>query len=165
MSPVFNALILGIDPGYERCGAALLQKTARGETLLDSSCLTTEAKLPYAERLLAIGAGVSALIKEWQPTHLAMEKVFFANNQKTAGQVGEVRGVILYLAAQSNLRIVEFTPLQIKQTVAGHGRADKRQVAAMVRRLITLPHEPGYDDEFDAIAVALTLAASLSTLR
>ena len=159
MSPASDLIILGIDPGYERCGVAIVQKKNGPEILLASDCLITSAKQPYAERLLLIGSGVESLIKKWQPNLLAIEKVFFANNQKTAGQIGEVRGVLLYLAAKYNLLISEFTPLQIKQTVASHGGADKRQVATMVRRLIKLKQEPKYDDEWDAIAAALTGAA------
>ena len=163
MSRASRVVILGIDPGYERCGVAVLEK-AESEALKYSTCLQTSTKLPHPERLLAIGTEVESLITAWRPTHLALEKLFVTTNQETAMQVGEVRGVLLYLAAKHQLTVAEFSPPEIKQTVTGHGSADKQQIAAMVRRLVTLLHEPKYDDEFDAIAVALTTAARLSTL-
>lgn len=152
-------IVLGIDPGYERLGAAILEKTSGGEHLLYSTCLQTAAKLTFPTRLAQLGREIEKLLAEWQPDCLAIEKVFFAKNQKTASQVSEVRGMLLYLAGRQNLPVIEYAPLEIKQTVAGYGQASKDQVAQMVKRLIKLKNIPKYDDEMDAIAVGLTALA------
>lgn len=150
--------ILAIDPGYDRCGLAVLKKD-RGEQLIFSDCLTTRSGDPYPERLLAIGQGIERALTRHQPDLVAVEKLFFAANRKTAGRVSEVRGLIIYLAAKHDLPVVEYTPLEIKETVAGFGRAGKKQVAEMVARLIKLPVKKYLDDELDAVAVGLTAAA------
>jgi crossover junction endodeoxyribonuclease RuvC len=154
--------IIGIDPGYERLGVAIIEGSVGQETLLFSTCLTTAKNLPFAQRLVQLGQTMEQLLVEYRPAMLAIEKLFFTKNQRTAMAVSETRGMIVYLAALAKLEISEFTPQQIKKTVTGQGGADKQQVLALVQRLIKLPAStdgPRLDDEIDAIAIALTASA------
>ena len=149
-------IILGIDPGVERVGIAVLEKTTGKEILLYSDCFKTSSKLPHAERLALIGNEIAKIIKKWKPEVLAIEKLYFENNQKTAMVVAEARGVMLYEGKKAGLEIREYTPLEIKVAVTGYGKSDKHAVMAMVPRLIVLPPKKMIDDEMDAIAIALT---------
>ncbi len=160
-----NKKILGIDPGYGRMGIAILEKTVSGEKLLHSECFETSSKLPYHQRLFFVGEKISQIIKEYGPNQLAIETVLFSKNQKTAMQVAEARGVIIFIAIKHGLPIREFNPNQIKLAVTGYGKGDKKQVVAMVEKLIKMPgKQKRHDDEYDAIACALTASAiSLST--
>ncbi|MEA1929535.1 MAG: crossover junction endodeoxyribonuclease RuvC [Patescibacteria group bacterium] len=151
--------VLGIDPGYDRLGAAIIEREGGKEAVLFSTCLITNKKDDLPERYLYLGKELKKLIKKYQPNTLAIEKLFFTNNKKTASQVSEVRGMIIYLAADQGLNIFEYTPLEIKTTVAGFGQADKKQVADMVKQLVHLDEIRRHDDEYDAIAVALTALA------
>lgn len=152
--------IIAIDPGYERMGVAILEKTAGKEVLLFSECFKTLATESAEERLRLIGAEISSLIKKHQPETLAIETLFFKANAKTAMKVSEARGVMLYEAAKNKLTVAEFTPLQIKVAVTGYGKSEKAQVTAMVKKLIKIDRPIKYDDEYDAIAVGLTFFAS-----
>jgi crossover junction endodeoxyribonuclease RuvC len=156
--------ILGIDPGYERLGIAILEKNKgdKKEKVIYSDCFKNSAKIPFADRLLLLGKEVENIIETYKPDGLAIETLFFTNNQKTAMNVAEVRGMILYLAKCAGLTIQEFTPLQIKVAVAGHGQGDKRAVTNMVTKLVVIDKEIKHDDEYDAIAIALTGFASVS---
>ena len=152
--------IISIDPGYERVGIGILEKETGGkETVLHSECFQTSKDLPHHERLQLIGARLSELIKEYGPESLAIETLFFNTNQKTAMMVAEARGMMTYECARLGLAVHEFTPLQIKVAVSGHGRSDKKAVIKMIPLLVKLPHTPKYDDEYDAIAVGLTFFA------
>lgn len=151
--------IMGIDPGYERLGVALIEKSARGERLLHSECFRTKGSRSFPDRLKEIGLRLGTLIKEWKPDRLALETLFFSNNQKTAMAVSGVRGVILYESARAGLPIFEYSPQEIKVAVGGHGKSDKKDMARMVARLIRIEKEIKHDDEYDAIAAALTCAA------
>lgn len=150
--------IIGIDPGYERVGIAVLEKNKgdRKETLLYSTCFKTSAKLSLPERIFLIGTEVQSVIKKYKPEKLAIEKLYFENNAKTAMGVSEARGVIIFAGKSVGLEILEFTPLQIKNAVTGYGKADKKQVHTMVSKLISLPKTVTQDDEIDAIAVGIT---------
>jgi crossover junction endodeoxyribonuclease RuvC len=154
--------ILAIDPGYERLGIAILEKNLgdKKETLLYSDCFKTSAKLAFVTRLAHIGKELERLIDEFQPRALSIETLFFSNNQKTAMRVSEARGVIIYTMSSRGLPVHEYTPLQIKIAVTGHGKSDKEQVIAMVPRLIDIKKEIAHDDEYDAIAIGLTCMAS-----
>lgn len=154
--------ILGIDPGYERLGIAILEKNKgdKKERVVYSDCFKTSAKIPFEERLLLLGKEVGRIVDLYKPDGLAIETLFFQNNQKTAMSVAEVRGMILYLAKCADLKIQEFTPLQVKVAVAGHGQGDKRAVTDMVTKLVVIEKEIKHDDEYDAIAIALTGFAS-----
>ena len=163
-----NNIILGIDPGYGRVGMAVIEKTNRGEKLLRSECFETDAKLPHSKRLLLIGEKVRQVIEKYCPQKMARETLLWSKNKKTALQVAEARGVILLEAARCNAILREFNPNQIKLAVTGYGKSDKKQVIDMVERLVKLnPSRSGqerHDDEYDAIAIALTCSAiSLST--
>jgi crossover junction endodeoxyribonuclease RuvC len=149
--------ILGIDPGYDRLGIAILEKTLDGKTsVLFSECFTTDRKDEHFMRLRAICERVGHVIHEWAPELLAIEMLYFSKNQKTALQVAEARGALLAICASHGLSVREFQPAEIKIAMTGYGKADKRAVFDMVTRLIKLPHETTSDDEIDAIAVALT---------
>lgn len=157
--------ILGVDPGYERCGFAVIEKRG-GErnTLLYSDCFMTSARDAFDMRLVEIGDELLRLFALYEPHVCALEKVYFTSNQKTAMRVSEVRGALLYLARRRGLTVVEYGPNEVKVAIAGDGRAEKRQVMAMVPRLIALTKEIRYDDEYDAIAIALTASATLRPL-
>lgn len=148
--------VLGVDPGYDRFGVAVVTKESGKEYVLFSDCLLTNKEDEFADRLLSLGHELEKLIKKWQPDAVSVENLFVTKNQKTANRVSEVRGMVLYVAKKYNSRVFEYTPLQIKTTIAGHGAADKNQIALMVERTVQLPHKRRLDDEFDAIACALT---------
>ncbi len=153
---------MGIDPGYGRLGIAVIERSG-GETLLYSECFTTKAGLPFALRLKEVGGRVKVLIKKWKPDRVALESLFFSKNQKTAMEVSATRGVIMYEARNAGLPVFEYTPVEIKVATTGYGRSDKRQIKAMVDRLIAVHKKIAYDDEYDAIATALTCAAREKT--
>jgi crossover junction endodeoxyribonuclease RuvC len=149
--------VLGIDPGYGRCGVAVVEKNGSArEVLLYSDCIETDAGDEFADRLAAVADGCARLIREHAPDFLAIEKIYFQNNQKTAMQVAEVRGALLNTAAQFGLAVAEYTPGQIKSAAAGSGRADKAQVAKMLHALVQIDKKIQHDDEYDAIAIAVT---------
>ena len=158
--------VLAFDPGFERLGAAVVEKIAGKETLIHSQCVRTSATLPFPERLLILGKATEALIAKFTPNAVSLEDLYFAKNAKTAMKVAEVRGMLTYLATSHNLPLYQYTPLQVKVAITGYGQSDKHAVAMMVGRLITLPTQgPGaakrLDDELDAIAIGLTCLASL----
>jgi len=154
-------IIIGIDPGYERLGIAVIDKSPINgkETLLYSTCFKTLAKEEHSERLRQLVEEVLRVIKKYKPDTLSIETLFFESNAKTAMKVAEARGTIIYIAKSQGLKIREFTPMQIKVAVTGHGRSDKKQIIAMVERLIKIEEPIKYDDEYDAIAIALTAGA------
>lgn len=160
--------IISIDPGYERVGIAVLEKNRgdRRETVLHSTCFKTSSKLPLTGRVFLIGKEIEETIKKFSPEALAIEKLYFENNAKTAMGVAEARGAILYVAKSFDLEIFEYTPLQIKSAVTGYGKATKDAIHTMVHKLVEVPKElkparksGGQDDEIDAIAVGITCFA------
>ncbi len=153
--------VLAFDPGYERLGVAVLEKQRGKETLLYSDCIRTSAKPSFPERLKTLGAATQVLIEEFKPTAVALEEVYFEKNAKTAMQIAEVRGMLTYIAASHDLKIHQYTPLEVKVAITGYGRSDKAGIAAMVPRLVVLPAKKRLDDELDAIAVGLTCLASV----
>lgn len=149
-------IILGIDPGTTRIGYALLNKKENGGVdLITYGCLELKDKTQI-ERLAKISQLVSDLVVQHHPETLAIEKLFFTKNAKTAFSVSEARGVIINIAASLNLDIFEFTPLQVKVAVTGYGKAEKKEVQKMVCRLLNLKEIPRPDDAADAIAIGLT---------
>lgn len=149
--------LIAIDPGFGRCGVAVVEKVQRGkESLIYSSCIETSASLPFPERLDAVARECTRIIEEYAPEAMALEKLYFSNNQKTAMQVAEVRGALLGLAGSLSLPVFEYTPGEIKSAVAGSGRADKKQIARMVHLLLPIKKPIARDDEYDAIALGLT---------
>lgn len=152
--------ILSIDPGFERVGIAVIEKTnLKKDKLVYSECFKTSAKIPFHERLTLIGNEVEKIIKKYQPKSLAIEKLYFTTNQKTVMGVSEARGVIIYSASRNGLNIFEYTPPQIKVAVTGYGKASKDMVMSMVPKLIDIDVKINSDDELDAIAIGLTCLA------
>ncbi len=147
---------IAIDPGYGRCGIAVLEKEQGTPRLIVSTCIETSASLPFSERLAQVVAACEALVHEHAPDTLVLEKLYFSNNQKTAMQVAEVRGALIGLAARHALTLAEYTPGEVKSAIAGSGRADKAQIAKMIHLLVRVEQPIRLDDEYDAIAVGLT---------
>lgn len=153
--------VLAIDPGYERCGVAILERTGGRDTLIFSDCLQTSPRAPFPERLHSIAKRCSELIGSYTPDALALEQLYFNTNQKTAMGVAEVRGSLLFAAVSGGLAIHEYTPGQVKAAITSHGRADKRQVTDMVKRLVKIEKDIRYDDEYDAIAIGIAHLAHM----
>ncbi|MGB8815870.1 MAG: crossover junction endodeoxyribonuclease RuvC [Minisyncoccia bacterium] len=152
--------IISVDPGYERLGIAILEKENGKEVLIFSECFKTSAKLPHSERLHLIGKELGEVIEKYKPEALAIETLFFAKNQKSAMQVAEARGVIMYESKRNNLEIFEYSPMAVKIAVTGYGKSDKIQVTNMVKRLVKITKPIKHDDEYDAIAIGLTFFAT-----
>lgn len=152
-------VILGIDPGYGRLGLAIIEKGQGKETVLFSNCIETDSSESIYDRFKIIGQEVASIIEKYKPNELAMESLFIAKNQKTAMRVAEVRGIIIYEAVKNNIPIFEYTPLQIKSAITGDGSSDKTRIIKMVHLLVKLQKKISLDDEYDAIAVALTHSA------
>ncbi|MBQ4602843.1 MAG: crossover junction endodeoxyribonuclease RuvC [Clostridia bacterium] len=153
-------IILGIDPGIAIVGYGIIDYSRGKFHVLDYGAITTPAHTPPEDRLATIYADMNTLIKTYHPEEMAIEELFFNSNQKTAIQVAEARGVILLAARNNQLRINEYTPLQVKQAVVGYGRAEKKQVISMVTMLLGLKEPPKPDDTADALAIAICLAHS-----
>jgi crossover junction endodeoxyribonuclease RuvC len=151
--------ILGIDPGTAKLGYAVV--AVDGEPVaLDYGIVETSSATDMARRLLEVHDSLRALIAEFKPEVMAVEQLFFARNVTTALAVGQARGVAMLAAAQSGMAVVEYTPAQVKQAVAGYGKADKHQIQQMVQVLLALDHPPTPDDAADALAIALCHAQS-----
>lgn len=149
--------ILGIDPGYERLGVAIIEKPSQGkEVVIFSDCIKTSSKSKMQDRLFEIGQALSHVIKKYQPDAVAIEELYFAKNTKTAMIVAEARGVIQYICKECGLDIFEYHPNQIKIAITGDGRADKTSIAFMIPKLVAFDTRDKIDDEIDAIAVGLT---------
>lgn len=148
--------VLAIDPGFGRCGVAVLDKGDGKEAWVYSDCIETLASSPFEERLSTVADECARLIEKFKPDALAMERLFFTSNQKTAMQVAEVRGAILHVASSAGIPNFEYTPGQIKSATAGHGKADKKQIIQMIHLLLAFDKRPKHDDEYDAIAVGIT---------
>ncbi|OGF63001.1 crossover junction endodeoxyribonuclease RuvC [Candidatus Giovannonibacteria bacterium RIFCSPLOWO2_01_FULL_44_40] len=148
--------ILGIDPGIERLGWGLVEKSGSKFARIVSGVKQTSKNQRESERLWEIFEFLDDLIKKTKPDILSTEKLFFAKNVKTALIIGEVRGIILAAAEKHELPIKEFTPLAVKMAVCGYGRAGKESVANMIKIQLNLPKNKLLDDETDALALALT---------
>lgn len=154
-------IIMGIDPGIADTGVGIIKKTGHTLTCLKYLSIKTPSKEFLANRLERLNNELVRLIKEHRPNLMAVEEIFFCKNVKTALVVGHARGVVLLVAKQNNLKLKEFTPLEVKQAVAAYGRADKVQVQKMVKLLLGLKELPRPDDAADALAVAICAANSL----
>lgn len=157
-------IIIGIDPGIEKIGYGIIEKQNLKNSdpkVLDYGCITTSPSLKKEERLKKISLDLSRLIKKYKPGIMAVESLFFFKNLKTAISVSEAKGVILLAAANFNIPVREFTPLQVKMTVVGYGRAEKKQVQEMVKKSLNLENfnqkekDRKKDDAYDALGVAL----------
>lgn len=146
--------ILGIDPGLGRTGYAILEQDKKDIRLIECGCITTKAGADEAQRLLEIKEDLTSIIKKFKPEAAAVEKLFFQTNVTTAMSVGQARGIALLACAEGKLKITEITPLQVKLAATGYGKADKKQVQAMVVKLLKLKSVPKPDDAADACAIA-----------
>ena len=151
--------VLAIDPGFGRCGVAVLEGTGSAPTLLYSACIETNTKSSFPERLLEVASEIVRLIEKHKPETMAIEEIYFTNNAKTAIHVAEIRGMLIYLATSRNIPLVEFNPLAVKIAITGYGRATKEQMAKMVEKLVDIKSPLRYDDEYDAIALGITALA------
>lgn len=147
--------ILGIDPGYAILGYGIIDMVGNRFSVVDFGAVTTDAGTEMPQRLETLYDEVSKIIEKYKPDEASIEELFFNNNAKTAILVGEARGVAVLACAKNNLKISEYTPLQIKQALVGYGRADKKQVQAMVKAILNLESVPKPDDTADALAAAV----------
>ena len=152
--------ILGIDPGYAIVGFGILEANRGQAQLLRCGAINTQAGVPMPVRLLQIQEDMETLIRTFQPDAMAIEELFFNTNVTTGIGVAQARGIILAAAAKLGVEIFEYTPSQVKQAVVGYGKAEKRQVMDMTKRLLKLSAVPKPDDAADAVAVALCHARS-----
>lgn len=157
-------IILGIDPGYAIVGWGIIDYTANRFSVIDYGAVTTEAKTPFNERLEVVYDGVEDIIKRYKPSALAIEKLFYNTNAKTVIDVAQARGVINLAAVKNGVPIFEYTPLQVKQSVVGYGRAEKKQVQEMTRVILKLEKIPKPDDTADALAMAICHAHASGSL-
>ena len=156
--------ILGIDPGIAIVGFGLIESNRGSVRMLQYGAVTTEAGLPLATRLVQIENDMTALIAQLKPDEIAVEELFFSKNITTGIAVAYGRGVILCTAERLGVPIFEYTPMQVKQAVAGYGLADKKQVMDMTKRLLKLKAVPKPDDAADALAIAICHARSATSL-
>ncbi len=150
--------ILGIDPGTGILGFGVIDFVQNKYIMVTAGVISTPAHTPLDERLEEIYDGLTEIIAETKPTVASIEKLFFARNVTTAMSVSHARGVAMLAARKAKLNIAEYTPLQIKQTLTGYGKADKKQVQEMVRLQLGLQSVPKPDDAADALAAAITHA-------
>lgn len=148
-------IIMGIDPGIAILGYGLVEYKGNSFKVIDYGAITTAAGMPMSERLCIIHKQLNALIEQYKPEAFAIEELFFNKNIKTALTVGHARGVAVVVAANLGVPIFEYTPLQVKQAIAGYGRAEKKQMQQMVKLLLNLKEVPKPDDVADALAVAI----------
>ncbi len=148
-------IVLGIDPGTATTGYGVVEYQAGREKLIKYGTITTPSAMDMADRLLIINRQLTALIQEVKPDAAAVEQLFFHKNSKTVITVAQGRGVALMTAAGLGIAVSEYTPLQIKQSVVGYGKADKKQVQVMVQKILAMPELPRPDDAADALAVAI----------
>lgn len=148
-------IILGIDPGTARIGYSIIDKVNDKAGLITYGCLELKNR-NHIDRLKIISKLISELVLKYSPKILAIEKLFFTKNIKTALSVSEARGVIINCASSLNLNVLEFTPLEVKTAITGYGKSEKYQVQKMVMNILKLKKTPKPDDAADAIAIALT---------
>lgn len=146
--------ILGIDPGLGRTGYAILEQTPKKVHLITCGCITTTSKSEESDRLAELQKDLNIILNKFKPDFVCIEKLFFAANVKTATTVGQARGVAVVTCALQKIPIIEVTPLQVKISVTGYGKADKPQVQRMIKTLLKLKKIPKPDDAADACAIA-----------
>ncbi len=156
--------IIGIDPGYAIVGFGIIEYDNSRFKVIDYGAVTTPADVDFNRRLEIIYDDVSQILDIYKPESLAIEKLYFQNNQKTAIDVAEARGVILLSAIKRRLLIREYTPLEVKKSVTGYGKAVKKQVQEMTKRILRLTEIPKPDDTADALAIAVCHAHTDNSL-
>ncbi|MBR2452490.1 MAG: crossover junction endodeoxyribonuclease RuvC [Clostridia bacterium] len=147
--------IIGIDPGYAIVGVGCIDYEGNRFKIVEYGAITTEAGEDMTDRLKRIYDEAVDIITRTKPDALAIEELFFQNNQKTAINVAQARGVLILAAKNSGVPVFEYTPLQVKQAVVGYGRADKKQVQQMTKAILNLSEVPKPDDTADALALAV----------
>lgn len=153
-------VILGIDPGLAIVGWGVVEYAGSRFRTLGYGAIETPAGMETPDRLLMIRRGMTALMKRYHPEQMAIEELFFSKNITTGIRVAEARGIILLAGAEAGIPMAEYTPMQVKQAVAGYGLAEKRQIIEMVTRILDLPAPPKPDDTADALAIAICHAHS-----
>jgi len=148
-------IILGIDPGFAIVGWGVIEAKGGRFRMIDNGAVLTKAGLDIEERFLIIYEEICEIIDKYKPDEMAIEELFFNTNQKTAVNVAQARGIILLAARQKGVKINEYTPLQVKQSVVGYGRAEKSQVIEMTKIILKLEKKPRLDDTADALAIAI----------
>lgn len=156
--------ILGIDPGFAIVGCGVVDYSNNHFNVVDFTAITTPAQMPFNRRLEKIYDDISELILRTKPDVVSIEKLFFNSNQKTVINVGQARGVLVLAAQKAGLDVFEYTPLQVKQSVVGYGRAEKKQVQEMTRLILGLQNVPKPDDVADALAMAICHGHSSGSL-
>lgn len=157
-------IILGIDPGYAIVGYGVIKYEANRFSVLDYGAITTPAGMPFVDRLEIIYNDLNMIFQKYKPEAMAIEKLFYNTNAKTVIDVAQARGVTVLAAHQNKAEIFEYTPLQVKQSVVGYGRAEKKQVQEMTRVILNLEKVPKPDDTADALAMAICHAHSSGSL-
>jgi len=152
--PVAPFTILGIDPGFATTGVGILRVVRGVPAEAAYDCITTKAGKEFTIRLVELHSAIRSTIKSFRPDIMAIERLFFARNVRTAMAVGQAIGVIKLAAAQAGIPVHEYTPMEVKQSVTGKGTGDKKEVAGMVARLLGLDRIPRPDDAADALAIA-----------
>lgn len=155
MSIYSPKIILGIDPGYDRVGVGIIKRENNKDEYIYSDCIVTDKSKDYSDRLQEIYISLNDIIKHYNPSIAVIEDLFFTTNQKTVIKVAQARGVIMLACIQNKLITQELTPLQIKMSLVGNGRAEKSQVEMMVRQILKFKLDKRLDDELDALAGAL----------
>ena len=156
--------IIGIDPGYAIVGYGILDYTASKFTVLEYGAITTHKDTPFERRLCEIYDDYCYILDKWKPDVLSIERLYFNSNQKTAIDVAQARGIIIMATAQRGISINEYTPLQVKQAVVGYGKAVKKQVQEMTKKILGLESIPKPDDTADAVAMAICHAHTSGSL-
>lgn len=155
-------IILGIDPGYAIVGYGVVD--TNGMRPLSYGAIRTEAGIPIEDRLSEIYDNMTELLRTFKPDHVAIEKLYFNTNEKTAINVSQARGVLVLACVKCGVKVYEYTPLQVKMSVVGYGRAEKQQIMDMTKRLLGLKKTPKPDDAADALAIALCHANTTGSL-
>ena len=156
-------LALGIDPGTAIMGWGFVEQVGSRLKARSYGAITTDSKMAMQDRLLKIHTELTALVQEYKPDVIGVEQLFFNRNVTTAIPVGQARGIALLVAAQFGIKLIERTPMEVKQAVTGYGKADKEQVIYMVTKLLKLPKPPKPDDTADALAIAITCSYMLNS--
>lgn len=149
-------MVVGIDPGIAICGCAVVEEVKGNLRLLYHAAIVTNKETPLAERLGQLHLELTQVLKTWSPEVMALESLFFNTNAKTALVVGQARGVVQLTSFQRHIPVVEYTPLQVKMSITGYGRADKSQIQQMTTKILKLQTIIHPDDVADAVAIALT---------
>ena len=150
--------ILGLDPGLAILGFGIIDEEGNKLKLVDYGIINSEPDITFPERLKLLYDDLDFLINRYKPDIVAVEELFYNRNATTAIKVAQARGIQVLCCQQHDLPLYEFTPLQVKQTITGYGRADKKQVQLMVNNLLNMDHMPQPDDAADAIAIAICLS-------